>query len=142
MQLFLLFNVMNCYVFVYGTLLFDFDNEVAVHLRNNAKWVGKATCQGLMYNMGDYPAVVQSASSKDVVLGEVYGITNDMLAKLDIYEEVGDAFPHPNEYVRKRMQVGLANAIQLNCWIYLYNHPTQNLEPILTGNYLLFKQMP
>ncbi len=120
-------------IFVYGTLRRDANNDIHQLLAKYAEFVSDATYQGKLYKVDTYPGAVPSDDPNDVVHGEVYLLhqANIMLPLLDQYEEFGPAFPEPNEYSRLKQTVALKNGGSVTAWIYLYNRPTDGLEPIM-----------
>ena len=53
---------------------------------------------------------------KDLKWVEIYSIDEEILKKLDEYEEEGDL------YIRKKTKVLTADNEELNVWFYEYNH--------------------
>jgi len=82
-------NKVKQLVFVYGTLR---EGEENYPLLADSKFLGKAVSarKFTMVDLGDYPAVIQQGDS--AISGEVYVISIDTLAKLDILEEYPDCF--------------------------------------------------
>ena len=82
-------NQVKQLVFVYGTLRKGEENHP---LLADSKFLGKAVSarKYTMVDLGDYPAVIQQGES--TISGEVYVISIETLAKLDILEEYPDYF--------------------------------------------------
>jgi gamma-glutamylcyclotransferase (GGCT)/AIG2-like uncharacterized protein YtfP len=132
-------SIMNHeYIFVYGTLRRDTNNEIHHLLAKYAEFMDDATCPGKLYKVGSYPGLVPSDNSRDIVHGEVYLLRHRdiVLPLLDQYEEFGLEFPEPNEYIRQQQTVFLKNGSSATAWIYIYNHPTENLELIDPADFL------
>jgi gamma-glutamylcyclotransferase (GGCT)/AIG2-like uncharacterized protein YtfP len=119
---------LNDLLFVYGTLRRASDHPLAGLLADKAKWLGFAEFRGLLFSIGPYPGAVPSDDSAHRIRGEVYRLTDPatILPLLDSYEEFGEDFPEPNEFIRVRQTVRL-NGNPVEAWIYLYNHSTDNL---------------
>jgi gamma-glutamylcyclotransferase (GGCT)/AIG2-like uncharacterized protein YtfP len=126
------------YLFVYGTLRRDNANDMYHLLARHAEFVGDATFQGKLYRNAVYPAAVPSDDPADAVRGEVYRLhdPDSVLPRLDEYEECGPGFAEPTEYIRTIQEVRLGNGEKRRAWIYLYNWPVKDLEPVPSGNFL------
>ena len=48
-------------------------------------------------------------------------------------------FVQPTEYIRKIKSVQLANGKTIPAWLYTYNFGTENLKPIVSGDFLKIK---
>lgn len=132
---------MNCdLLFVYGTLLKNSNNQIASFLQKNGKYLGKGYFYGELFDIGEYPGAVYDEKSKHRVYGHIFKITDyDYVLKvLDEYEEVGEKFPSPNEFIRKMVKIHYNDKVVI-CWTYLYNLSTENLTRIESGDYLEYK---
>jgi gamma-glutamylcyclotransferase (GGCT)/AIG2-like uncharacterized protein YtfP len=125
-------------LFVYGTLRRDTNDELCELLERYTDFIDYATYQGLLYSVGSYPGAVPSHNAADLVYGEVYRLhyPERVLLRLDEYEECSAHFAKPTEYVRDIHYVRLLNNALIPAWIYLYNHPTDNLQCIASGDFL------
>jgi gamma-glutamylcyclotransferase (GGCT)/AIG2-like uncharacterized protein YtfP len=121
------------YIFVYGTLRRDTNSEMHRLLVQYAEFVCDATYRGKLYQIDYYPGAVPSDNPDDVVQGEVYLLhqADIVLSLLDRYEECGPDFPEPNEYNRRKQSVLLKDGRTITAWVYIYNHPTEDLVPIM-----------
>lgn len=129
---------MDCpLLFVYGTLRRCAVNEMTCLLAEKAEFISNASFRGRLYKIDGYPGAVPSDTLTDLVHGEVYRLHDPgwLLTCLDSYEECGQGFPEPTEYVRKLRQVRLCAGKKLLAWIYLYNRPTENLALLPSGNF-------
>jgi len=108
-------------LFVYGTLLSKYNNEMSVFLRSNSKFIGNGFIYGKLYDLGKYPAAVD-LDTDSKVFGEIYQLINfdETIKILDDYEEIGEEFSLPNEYIRKEVNVFINNK-KLSCYCYIYN---------------------
>ena len=75
-------------VFVYGTLM---RGQRAHHYIEDAVYVGEGTLYDYgLYDLGSFPGI--KGCSKQQVIGEVYEVSPDMLASMDIYEGEGSLY--------------------------------------------------
>lgn len=75
------------YVFTYGTLMRDERNH---HLLQDEDYFSDGSIEGYyMFNLGRYPGILPG---KGTILGELYLIDDETLAKLDILEEEGSLY--------------------------------------------------
>ncbi len=130
----------NDYLFFYGTLRRGSKDSMYHLLARYADFVDDVTFQGNLYKIEDYPGAVHSDNSQDIVYGEVYLLRegNHVLSKLDNYEECGCHSLQPTLFKREKTNVQLGNGRQISAWVYIYNHPTENLQWIPSGDYLQF----
>ncbi len=124
------------FLFVYGTLL-DPKNPAGQFLLSNADLFDEGNFQGKLFDLGDYPGAVESNNPEDKVYGSVFILKNEesVLRTLDEYEETGDQFAKPNEFIRKKTEIITGKKEKLFCWVYLYNRSTENLSPIKTWKF-------
>jgi gamma-glutamylcyclotransferase (GGCT)/AIG2-like uncharacterized protein YtfP len=107
-------------LFVYGTLK---DPEALSRLlgdRDRWRAVGTGAVRAVLFDLGDYPGLVESAAPDDLVQGQVIELTEpDVgLARLDSYEGVHDGL-----YVRRELPVRLESGRNVTAWAYIYNRP-------------------
>ena len=128
------------YLFVYGSLLSEIDNEMSKFLRKHADYIGKGYFHGKLFMVDDYPAAVLSQDPASKVDGEIYEVLDDIqvFSVLDEYEETGAGFPEPQEYDRKYISIYGTSGNMLMCWVYIYKLPAYGRLPIPNGNYLDF----
>lgn len=126
------------YLFVYGTLMKNFNNEFATYIRDRCNYIGKGYFNGLLFDLGEYPGAIYIAELKKKVFGNVFEVTSsftELIQKLDEYEEVGEQFDYPNEYRRDKVTIHLEDQ-SLECWAYLYNRDVNFKNLIISGDYL------
>lgn len=101
-------------------------------LARYSEYVGEAIMQGVLYEVDNYPGVIESNKPEDRVQGELYKIMDEniLLPLLDDYEECSEKFPHPHEYVRKVLPVILEDGKSVMAWVYIYNHDVTRLKRI------------
>jgi gamma-glutamylcyclotransferase (GGCT)/AIG2-like uncharacterized protein YtfP len=92
--------------------------------------------------VANYPGAVPSEQSGDVVHGEVWRLSRQESAfvELDAYEEYGSGFPEPTEYLRRQANVTLVGGEVVPAWIYLYNRPTAGLALLAYGDFLRYEK--
>ena len=95
--------------FVYGTLM---QGERAAHFLEGASYLGRCQLPDYaMYHLGSYPGIQPCAG--ETVYGELYLISDEMLRKLDQYEDEGTL------YDRKVVTVWMdAQPIEASAYIY------------------------
>jgi gamma-glutamylcyclotransferase (GGCT)/AIG2-like uncharacterized protein YtfP len=126
------------HLFVYGTLMRGFDHPMAQLLSRGADLIGEARCQGRLYLVTHYPALVLSGDPADVVFGELYRlrVPSELLREFDMYEACGEGFAPPTEYVRQMLAVTLGDEAVSEAWTYVYNWPVAHLTRIASGRFL------
>ena len=129
---------MSDYIFVYGTLLSQYDNYYANLLKDHSVIIGLGYAKGLLFTTDHYPGFIPSNENSEKVYGQVLNITSKLdlvLDALDEYEGVGPQFPDPNEYIRSVLPVYINKGQILKCWVYIYNHPVDHMVKIASGKY-------
>lgn len=121
------------YIFVYGTLLKHFNAGVMRSVQQHLQFEENGSMLGQLYDLGQYPGLVEVADATDTIVGEVYRVNNAqaVFTVLDEYE--GD------EYNRVLKTVKLDNQREINCWVYIF---VQDIHPahirIINGDYLAY----
>lgn len=126
------------YLFVYGTLLKDFDSYMSKFLNNNSEFIGSGYFHGKLFEISWYPGAVLSSNPIDKVYGHIFKILNKdkTFQILDDYEGIGETGEHTNEYTRTLIDAFIESNEILKTWVYIYNGPTTHLKLITSGNYL------
>jgi gamma-glutamylcyclotransferase (GGCT)/AIG2-like uncharacterized protein YtfP len=130
------------HLFVYGTLMRDFDHPMAQLLTRSADFIGEARCRGRLYLVRHYPGLVLSEDTADIVFGELYQLRQpvELLAELDMYEACGEGFKEPTEYIRQMLPVALEHGgtseAPTEAWTYIYNWPVTKLPRIASGRFM------
>jgi gamma-glutamylcyclotransferase (GGCT)/AIG2-like uncharacterized protein YtfP len=129
----------NNKIFVYGTLMNGFLQDVLPGIQQFVKRKRKGTIQARLFDLGDYPAARQTTIDGKFVYGELYELDpahmEDALVKLDDYEEYHPTGKLKSLYVRKLTPVITANAVLNKAWVYWYNRPVKKGKEIETGDY-------
>lgn len=136
----------NYRIFVYGTLREDPAHDMYRVLARSATFVGDATANGRLYDLGAYPGLVLSSDPDSIVHGEVYELKPDgaaqVLTLLDNYEGCGVNDPSSHEYRRELVRVRLSNGEETNAWTYLLNRDPSDMAHIRGGDYLTWRKRP
>ena len=125
---------MTCFVFVYGTLRQGQVNDI--NLKHPTPFfLGMSWVNGQLYDRGWYPGIQLGGSHQ--VLGEVYEVSDELLAQLDVLEEIA---PTPSgEY--QRVQAGLVCGERtLSCHIYELTPAVARQSPLISeGDWLAYR---
>jgi gamma-glutamylcyclotransferase (GGCT)/AIG2-like uncharacterized protein YtfP len=118
-------------LFVYGTLCRGLSRNDALA---RSKYLGPALTQGVLTDLGQYPALVPGEGS---VLGEVYEIAaEDILASLDKIEGYKEDIINESLYRREKQAVRLfATGESVDAYVYIYNQSISQMMPIPGGDY-------
>lgn len=129
---------MTEYLFVYGTLRKDSSQPMAKLLVENSRFLGTASTQGALYDLGRYPGMVISDNPDHVTHGELFELTDpqNVLGPLDDYEECSDNFPKPTLYERKICSVLLEDGNRIEAWTYIYNRKVEGHFFVREGDYM------
>lgn len=123
-------------IFVYGTLRRACSTGAHNTYLSGAHFVAPAKVRGRLYRVSYYPALVLDANA-DWVVGEVYELAAPaQLAQLDTYEECSHPALPEQEYQRLHVQVETAAGEYLSAWVYAYQHTSDHLEIITSGDFL------
>ncbi|NRB49389.1 MAG: gamma-glutamylcyclotransferase [Saprospiraceae bacterium] len=131
-------------LFVYGTLMQDFQSEITQVLRNKSELIGEGWTTGRLYDIGSYPGLVYESQGDRRVRGEIYRMYQPelLLPVLDYYEMIDPETPAENEYKRTLLPITRLDQIE-DCWTYIFQQPVANLPEISSGDYrTYFSQNP
>lgn len=104
-------------IFVYGTLM---KGQRAAHKMEGSCFVGCFQLKDYaMYNLGRYPGIV--LCDGELVQGELYFVSDEMLARMDEYEGEGDL------YLRTKVKVWSGQEC-LDAEVYVYNRDITGYE--------------
>ena len=117
------------YLFVYGTLMKKSGHSMHGLLEAFARYVGEGELDGQLYDLGEYPGLVQTKGCQARVRGEVYRLQN-----LEKAFEVLDEYEGP-EYRREKRTVRLNGGEELEAWVYLYEGPTEGAKAVESGEW-------
>lgn len=104
-------------VFVYGTLLQGLERHEALE---QSQFLGPALLSGAcLYDLGAYPGAVLGAGE---ITGELYEVSAEVLATLDVIERYQPNAPQDSLYLRQKLPTRLfANGETVMAYTYLYN---------------------
>lgn len=126
----------TAYIFVYGTLMQSSGHAMHKKLSDGSEFISSGWLQGQLYQIHDYPGVIESDAVSDRVYGEVYRLTDlTLLRQLDDFEQCSHAFPEPHEYLRKTVNITLPSGKKLRAWAYIYNYPVDPARRIISGDF-------
>lgn len=100
------------HVFVYGTLRAGGSNDITRY-RPKPQWVGFASVQGTLYELGSYPGL--RLSGNQFVVGEVYLVDAALELELDALESVRP--DDSGEYIKRMVDVDM-NGHGVACLLY------------------------
>ncbi|MDE3199471.1 MAG: gamma-glutamylcyclotransferase [Acidobacteriota bacterium] len=125
------------HLFAYGTLRPGLAPDVVAALVAQLRVLGQGTVHGLLYDLGDYPGLLHDPTQESRVHGTVFELNGgeDLLRRLDDYEGFYPHAPAQSLFLRETATVTLADGGELDCWLYLYNHPPGTARLIPSGIY-------
>jgi gamma-glutamylcyclotransferase (GGCT)/AIG2-like uncharacterized protein YtfP len=132
---------MQAHLFVYGTLMSTATGALGKGMRERlqreAQRVGPATIRGRLYDLGRYPALVDSDDPAELVYGEVFALNapRTLLAWLDRYEGIVPGQHGHNEYERVERPVRLDSGQEITAWVYLYRKSIAGAPRIAAGRW-------
>jgi gamma-glutamylcyclotransferase (GGCT)/AIG2-like uncharacterized protein YtfP len=133
--------MMQPYLFVYGTLMSTAKGALGrgmrERLQREARLLGPALTQGRLYDLGRYPAFVDSDGPADLVHGEVFALRDPSksFAWLDRYEGIVPGNHGHNEYQRVERPVRLAGGQEISAWVYIYCKSVVGAPHIAAGRW-------
>lgn len=121
-------------LFVYGTLL---PGLCLHHAMQGSTSLGRGRIEGLLYNLGSYPAVIPGSG---IVWGEVFEVNPEVLVALDAIEAFyPDAPADKSEYIREEITVHMGEpTIESTAFFYRFNRCIRGKYFIEHGDYLKF----
>ncbi|MBD0832764.1 gamma-glutamylcyclotransferase family protein [Aestuariibaculum sediminum] len=126
------------YLFVYGTLLQDCNNEMSQFLQKHAEIVGHGYFCGKLYDVDEFPGAILSEDFSKKVYGNIYKLSNPELVfkVLDEYEGIGAEQTDLDLFKRVKVEAFTEAGHTLKTWVYIYNLPTNQLRLIPSGRYI------
>ncbi|QTA93958.1 gamma-glutamylcyclotransferase [Desulfonema magnum] len=121
-------------VFVYGTLLKGMSRFGVLA---DSRFMGHGFIRGLLYDLGDYPAIRQGDS---LVYGELYEISREKRHELDRIEGYFSQDEPHSLYLRNEAEVTLLNdGSREKASAYFYNQALEDCQKIVCGDYRRYK---
>ena len=126
------------YLFVYGTLLSGAGHPMAARLGREGRLTGPARIKGRLFDLGSYPALVETGSDDGDIHGEVHELTSPAasLRWLDAYEGIVPGREGTCDYERVQRIVRLDSGDAITAWVYLYRSPVTGRRRIESGRWL------
>jgi gamma-glutamylcyclotransferase (GGCT)/AIG2-like uncharacterized protein YtfP len=127
------------HLFVYGSLRSGFRSQAYEYISRYFTLVGNAKVKGLLYDMGNYPAGVESTTDHYIV-GELYVLKEQSefdwaFAQLDDYEGT-NMEPGETPLYRRNVTVSILNETPIPAWIFWYVGDTNGRPVIESGDIL------
>jgi gamma-glutamylcyclotransferase (GGCT)/AIG2-like uncharacterized protein YtfP len=131
----------SIHLFIYGTLLPERVPRGVSDAVQRLRYVGKASVQGRLYDLGEYPGAVLDTASRMRIVGRVFELPEggDVLKSLDEYEGFDPQDRKSSLFVREQVKVTLEDGQKLPCWIYIYNRDIGRAKLISGGDYLKYQ---
>lgn len=123
-------------MFVYGTLMLASGHPMGKRLSSEADFIGPASVQGLLYDLGKWPGLVLSDNPKEQVKGEIWALRcQSSFYWLDEYEGLYRNVPE-TEYARVPWHAFLNGRSKIPVSLYLYRWSTAGAPLIASGSWL------
>lgn len=131
----------NYQLFVYGSLLSGFKSPAYEYITRYFDLLSPGRVQGLLYDMGEYPAAIPAAGTGHFIEGELLRIRNQTefswaMGQLDDYEGVLVEPGEPKLYRRELAEIQLPGGAAETAWIYWFNGDISGRPQIHSGSLL------
>ncbi|HSC66808.1 MAG TPA: gamma-glutamylcyclotransferase family protein [Cellvibrio sp.] len=124
------------FLFVYGTLRRACPTGAHAKYLTGAEFIATAKINGKLFKVSYYPGLVIDGTA-GWVLGEIYRLASpQQLAQLDAYEECNYPALPGQEYQRQLVSVLTEAGDSIPAWVYAYQHASQDLQYIASGDFL------
>ena len=131
--------IINNKIFVYGTLMEGLLQQVLPDVDRYIQKKRKGRINGRLFDLGDYPGAKPTTVKSKIVHGQIYELNpqfvNDILEKLDDYEEYDPQKKDESLYIRKLTPVIAEDGAISKAWVYWYNKSLYGMTEIQTGDY-------
>ncbi|TXE15033.1 gamma-glutamylcyclotransferase [Seonamhaeicola algicola] len=124
------------YLFVYGTLLQNAENEMSAFLKAHATVISKGYFIGQLYKISWFPGAILSNDQTQKVYGTLVKLTKNVFEVLDDYEDFKPNNPSKSLFIRQKVTVFAKNNRVYNAWVYLYNQNVNPQNRIVSGDFL------
>lgn len=109
-------------VFVYGTLR----KEGSLHYMIDKEPVAMAKLRGFkMYNLGAYPAITPSNDFNDIIVGEIYEITEEKFLQISTMERCAG--------------YTIYHSAEIGAYLYVYDKINNEKQQIKSGDWIEFE---
>jgi len=124
-------------LFAYGTLMRGAGGPWSGRLEALGAPLGRGSVAGRLFLVSWYPGMLEADGPGQRVRGEVWRLADPGRAwpQLDEFEGVVPGRPDLSLYRRVVVDVALDGGTALACQAYLFNRPTDGLEPIPSGDF-------
>jgi len=96
--------------------------------------------RGRLYRRGAGFAAIHEPDGASEIVGEVLELpgagAEQILDSLDRYEGIGRGLPGPPAFARERISVALDGSTALECWVWTYCGPVEDLILVRNGDAL------
>lgn len=111
-------------------------------MESQSTFIGNATIQGRLYDLGTYPGLVLSDDPSHVVIGELYHLHQPQLIKeLDLYENYRPNDVKGSLYIRTEEQVRKEDGSQVTAVVYSYNKSVNEAIMVDSGDYIQYLKL-
>ena len=127
----------KAYLFVYGTLMVNFNHRLKAFILENGAHIGNIQLPGVLYDLGRYPGFKYQEGTAYTVKGNIYELhtPDETFAVLDKFEGIIPTLPPElNEYIRRQIVISFQEQ-SLSLSFYEYNGNTKGLTLIPEGDY-------
>ncbi|MFY0712651.1 gamma-glutamylcyclotransferase [Seonamhaeicola sp. NFXS20] len=126
------------YLFVYGTLLQNVNNNISTFLKTHATVISKGYFIGKLYKISWFPGAVLSNIKTHKVYGTLVKLNTakTIFDVLDDYECFNPNNPKDSLFIRQKVTVFTKNNHVYNAWVYLYNQKVNQQNRIVSGDFL------
>ncbi len=128
------------YIVLYGSLMSGFTTQKELGIQDKLKLLGVCEINGKLYDLGDYPGLVDSQEEQDRVEAELFEIKDKSVLKtLDKFEGYWPSNTQNSLYLRKK--TSWFNS-EIKAWVYYYNRKVKETDFVGCRNWetYLFKK--
>jgi gamma-glutamylcyclotransferase (GGCT)/AIG2-like uncharacterized protein YtfP len=125
-------------LFVYGTLRCDSAQPMARYLASMARFLGRASAAGRLYDLGPYPGMTAAQGPAERVWGHLLELADPAatLERLDLYEDCPFGEPIPSLFQRHKLPVVGADGQTHTAWVYTYHGEVREQRRLPSGEYV------
>ncbi len=127
-------------LFTYGTLRRGAGTLMGERLASSATYVGDASVSGVLYDTGQFAALLSADDESERVQGEVWALRADVaeqtLAMLDQYEGFAPDARFGSLFLRVRVPVRFEDGSEQEAWMYRYNQPAATGRRVPSGDWM------
>lgn len=127
-------------LFLYGSLLQQTGNQQVDRIMSRfSRPLYRGYILGRLYDLGQYPGVIESAQENDRVFGQLVELSRAgfILPQLDKFEDYRPKDAGLGQYIRKRIKVyAQGKKTTSMAWCYIYNQPVNEDKWIRGGDWL------